>query len=267
MLALLDVMTALRAPSGCAWDREQTVASLRGYLLEETHEVLDVIDRLDPDSAADAEEHRKELGDLLFQIVFQTEIQREQGRFDFGDVADTIRHKLERRHPHVFGDAEPGSPEVSWEALKRKEREGEPERPQSALSGVPHSLPALLRALRVGQKAHAIGFDWPDHRGVIAKIREELAEVEEAIDDGNAARIEDELGDLLYAIVNLCRHKSVDPEAALRSTMRKFESRFRLVEDEIAALGKRPEACTLDELEAAWERAKIALKTADEAER
>jgi MazG family protein len=275
VLELLDVMTRLRARDGCPWDAEQTLASLRPYLLEEAHEVLEVMDRL-AEGTDDAPAHRAhcdELGDLLFQIVFQAEIQREAGRFDFGDVAKAIHNKLVRRHPHVFGgqgiDGTTPGTAAFWEAMKRQERQarGEAEKTSSSLDGVPKHLPALLRAFRLGEKAHGVGFDWPDHKGVIAKIREELGEIEAAITAHEAAPsastqadIASEVGDLLYAVSNLSRHVRVDAEAALRGTMHRFEERFREVERRVHAQGKLPEQCSLDELEAHWQAAKQTLR-------
>jgi MazG family protein len=257
-LALCDLMSDLRAPDGCDWDRAQDLHTLRAYLLEETHEVLDVLNDLAPTGDGDrAPEHRDELGDLMLQIVFQSEIQRESGRFDAGDVCQAIHDKLVRRHPHLFGsDEEKAAGKPSWEGLKRKERQGKTDEPVSALDGVPKELPALLRAYRVGEKAHRVGFDWPDHNGVLAKIDEELLELREAIAADDKREIEAELGDLMYALVNLTRHFEVDPEAALRRTITKFERRFRVVEARAAADGHTPEELSLDELEAHWEAAK-----------
>ena len=184
LLALADVMSRLRADGGCPWDREQDLHTLRPYLIEEAHEVLETLDRLSPDGAGPWQEHRDELGDLLFQVVFQSEIQREAGRFDVGDVARAIHDKLVRRHPHVFeGKArEPGS----WERIKAEERAAKGEAPRtSALDGVPAGLPALQRAYRLGKKANAVGFDWPDPSGVVEKIHEELGELEEALASGD----------------------------------------------------------------------------------
>lgn len=265
--ALCELMAALRSERGCEWDREQDLHSLRPYLLEEAHEVLEVLDALNPDGSgtpAQVAAHRKELGDLMLQIVFQAQIQRESGRFDAGDVCDAIREKLIRRHPHIFDENGAIRPDresqerPDWEATKRAEREADGE-PTSALAGVPKELPALLRALRVGQKAHRIGFDWPSYHGVLAKIREEIDEVEEALEAGDRAHAADEVGDLLYAVVNLCRHVDADPEASLRRTISRFERRFMRVEQTLREEGKTPEACDLEELEAHWERAKKAL--------
>jgi tetrapyrrole methylase family protein/MazG family protein len=256
-LALCDTMTALRAKDGCPWDREQTVKTLRSYLLEETHEVLDVLDSLDDDGGGPrVGEHRDELGDLMLQIVFQSEIQREHARFDVGDVCEAINAKLIRRHPHLFGQ---GGERENWEALKRKERGAEKSEKKSALDGVPKHLPALLRAYRTGEKAHGAGFDWPDHHGVVEKIEEEVGELKEALQSGDKDHIAHEIGDLLYAVVNLARHKEIDAEGALRKTIARFESRFRLVEDQLAAEGKIPEKTPLAELEEKWQRAKKLL--------
>lgn len=273
-LALADTMTRLRAE--CPWDRTQTVKTLRPYLLEESHEVLEILDRLREDGSdasgdeggGDVDEHRDELGDLLLQIIFQSEIQREAGRFDVGDVARAITQKLIRRHPHIFGGeaiegTTPGSQEF-WEAMKRQERAQKKktattEKKKSALDGVPHHLPALLRAYRTGEKARGAGFDWPDHHGVVDKIKEEVAEVEEAIAGGDKERISSEIGDLLYAITNLARHFEIDAESALRQTISRFESRFRVVEDLLAAEGKTPEKTPLAELEDKWQQAKKML--------
>lgn len=273
VLALIDTMTRLRRD--CPWDRTQTVKTLRPYLLEEAHEVLAVLDALDDDGgdvagAGHVQEHREELGDLLLQIVFQAEIQREAGRFDVGDVARAIDEKLKRRHPHIFGGegvagTVPGT-QGFWEAVKRAERAAKGKdtttKKSSALDGVPKHLPALLRAYRTGEKARGAGFDWPDHHGVVDKIEEELAEVKEAIASGDKAAIESEIGDLLYALTNLSRHFEIDPEAALRQTITRFESRFRVVEELLAAEGKTPEQTPLDELEARWQEAKRRLASA-----
>src|SRR5207248_3311753 len=205
---LLGIMDRLRDPGGCPWDREQTLRSLTPYLLEEAHEVIEAIE------AGDAIHHREELGDLLFQVVFQSRIAREEGKFDFAAVCDTIAEKLTRRHPHVFGDVSvSGSREVvkNWERIKADERKAKGEGPRSAIGGVPTGLPALIRAERVTEKAAAVGFDWPDVKGVLAKVREELSELEEAMSrasDGGALEqqhVEHELGDLLFALANLGR--------------------------------------------------------------
>jgi MazG family protein len=262
LLALADVMTRLRAPDGCPWDAEQDLHTLRRYLVEEAHEVLEVIDQLSPAGEGDWEAHRDELGDLLLQVVFQSEIQREAGRFDLGDVAQAIHDKLVRRHPHVFEGKErkPGD----WERIKAEERAAKGKAHTSALDGVPAGLPALMRAYQLGKKANAVGFDWPDTGGVVDKIKEELGEVEEALASGNKERFSEEVGDLLYAIVNLSRHVGIDPEAALRGTMRRFQDRFAIVEEGLRAEGRQAKGTALDELEARWQAAKRQLKDAAE---
>ncbi len=257
---LCTIMARLRAPEGCAWDREQDLHSLRPYLLEETHEVLDVLDRLTPDGDGPTDEHRDELGDLMLQVVFQAQIQREHQRFDAGDVATAIHDKLVRRHPHIFDPAYDGPERPDWEALKQKERKKRGEK-SSSLAGVPKVLPALLRAYRVGEKAHRVGFDWPDTRGVWAKIEEELAEVKETLEPTpDRGRFEEEIGDLLYALVNLCRHLNTDPEAALRRTIARFEQRFARVEELLEQSGADAQTASLDVLEQHWEQAKRELR-------
>jgi MazG family protein len=263
-LALCDVMTHLRSNNGCDWDKVQTLETLRPYLLEETYEVLDVLDSMSRAGTAHesaqetlAKAHRSELGDLLLQIIFQAEIQRENQAFHVGDVADAVREKLERRHPHLFGTEEQKAEgRIPWEKLKEQERMETTGTPKGALDGVPQHLPALLKALRTGEKANGVGFDWPDHQGVVEKIEEEVAEVKEAITAGSKSEIEHEIGDLLYATVNLCRHFSVDPEAALRRTIHRFETRFQWVEEKLADEGRRADQCQLDELESIWQQAK-----------
>ncbi len=253
---LLTLMDKLRDPGGCPWDREQDLKSLRPYLLEEAHEVLEAID------AADPAHHREELGDLLFQIVFQSRIAREQGWWAFADVANGISDKLERRHPHVFPDAAgekrtvSGSAEVirNWEQIKAKEKT---ER-KSVLEGVPKALPALIRAERLTEKAAAVGFDWPDLSGARAKVTEELDELDAAIATGDRAQMEDELGDALFALSNVARFLKVHPEDALRAATAKFERRFGHIERELKARGKSPRESTLAEMDALWDEAKAA---------
>jgi MazG family protein len=262
-MRLVDLMAFLKSPDGCEWDQAQTLTSLRPYLLEETYEVLEALDSLTPGDATSAALHCKELGDLMLQIIFQSEIQREAGHFHIGDVCQAIVDKLVRRHPHLFDEAfkKSGQEKPHWEDIKKAERKEAGERRPGALDGVPKNLPALLRAYRMGEKAHRIGFDWPDTRGVLAKIREEIDELETAISDGDAGEAEKELGDLLYALVNLSRHLKVDPEAALRGTMTRFKERFSWVEQSLFDDGKEASEVSLDELEARWERAKSALSS------
>jgi MazG family protein len=249
---LLSIMERLRGPQGCPWDREQTLRTLRPYVLEETYEVLEAID------AGDAREHCAELGDLLLQIVFQAQLRKEEGAFDFADVANAISDKLVSRHPHVFGDADAADADAvlrQWAAIKREEnrKKGGGE---SVLEGVPREMPALARADRLTEKASRIGFDWPDAAGARAKVAEELAELDEAIGGGNPASIEHELGDTLFAVANLSRKLGVPPEEALRGTLARFVARFTHVERELARRGIGHGQATLAEMDALWEEAK-----------
>jgi MazG family protein len=253
MRRLLEIMDRLRDPGGCPWDREQTLRTLTPYLLEEAHEVIEAIE------AGDAAHHREELGDLLFQVVFQARIAREEGKFDFADVCDGIADKLTRRHPHVFGDVSvSGSREVvqNWEKIKAEERKEKGLAARSAIGGVPVALPALVRAERLTEKAGAVGFDWPDAPSVMAKVREELDELTRAIDEGVPERIEAELGDLIFAVANLGRWMKVHPEEALRGTLRRFESRFQYIEEKLRERGRTPRESNLAEMDALWNEAK-----------
>jgi MazG family protein len=253
---LLGIMDKLRDPGGCPWDREQTLRTLTPYLLEEAHEVIEAIE------TGDAQHHREELGDLLFQVVFQARIAREEGKFDFADVCDSISDKLTRRHPHVFGDVSvSGSREVikNWERIKADERKAKGDKPRSAIGGVPVSLPALVRAERLTEKAGAVGFDWPDAKSVVAKVREELDELLEAMEHGDQAHVESELGDVLFAMANLGRWLKVHPEEALRSTLRRFEARFHYIEEQLQARGKSPRESNLAEMDGLWNEAKKRL--------
>jgi MazG family protein len=252
IVRLLGIMDKLRDPGGCPWDREQTLRTLTPYLLEEAHEVIEAIE------SGDVENHREELGDLLFQVVFQSRITREEGKFDFADVCDAIADKLTRRHPHVFGDVSvSGSAEVlkNWEVIKAEERKAKGQE-RSAIGGVPVALPALVRAERLTEKAGAVGFDWPNAASVVAKIHEELGELLEAMEGGDKTRIESELGDLLFATANLGRFVKVHPEEALRGTLRRFESRFHYIERQLQARGKSPRESDLAEMDALWNEAK-----------
>jgi ATP diphosphatase len=258
---LLEIMAALRTPgSGCPWDLEQNFASIAPYTIEEAYEVADAIAR------GDLDDLRDELGDLLLQVVFHARMAQEQGAFDFGDVVQALTEKLVRRHPHVFGDARGLTPEAVeglWERIKAQERAQRPqgrrrEEAAAVLAGVPVALPALTRALKLQAKAGQVGFDWNDPLTVLAKIREEAGEIEAelAADRRSAARAE--VGDLLFAVVNLARHLDVDPEATLRGANRKFERRFASVERALADRGKTPQAATLEEMEELWNEAKAA---------
>jgi len=245
---IVAVMQRLLAPDGCPWDREQTLDSLKGYLIEESYEVLEAID------ADDAQEHCEELGDLLFQIVFQAELRAAQGHFGIDDVVRAIASKMIHRHPHVFGDAKvKDSAEVlaNWGVLKKKEHEQKGKK-RRILDGVPGALPALLRAQRLGEKAAAVGFDWPDARGVREKIDEELDEIEEAVKGGKPEEIEHEIGDLLLAVSRYAAKLGVAPEDALRSALRRFQSRFEAVEDRVTEAGKQVQDLPLQELDAIW---------------
>jgi MazG family protein len=249
---LLGLMERLRAPDGCPWDREQTLRTLRPYVLEETYEVLEAIDSGDPRA------HCEELGDLLLQIVFQAQLTRESGSFEFADVANAISDKLVSRHPHVFGDVEVKDAEAvlrQWSALKRAEKRAKGGG-QSVLEGVPREMPALARADRLTEKASRIGFDWPDAAGARAKVTEEVAELDEAIAAGDREAIEHELGDALFALANLGRKLGVPPEEALRGAVGRFVSRFEHVERELARRGIQHGEATLAEMDAMWDEAK-----------
>jgi MazG family protein len=249
---LLEVMARLRdADGGCPWDQKQDFSSIAPYTVEEAYEVADAIAR--EDFAA----LRDELGDLLFQVVFHAQMASEAGLFDFDDVAGTISDKMVRRHPHVFGTDEEraaGAVDGSWERIKAEERAAKED--ASALAGVAVALPALKRAQKLGKRASAVGFDWPDRQGVRAKIREELDELEAAVGSRSADCIEEEFGDLLFAIVNLARHLDVDPEKALASGNHKFERRFRDMESAARKSGKTLDEQSLESLDKGWRAAK-----------
>lgn len=257
---LLDVMARLRDPeNGCPWDREQTFATIAPYTIEEAYEVADAIESGDMDQLED------ELGDLLFQIVFYAQMSREAGGFDFDAVARRISTKMRDRHPHVFGAVDKRTSEgqtIAWEARKAQEREARAARTgrkPSALDGVALALPALMRAQKLQKRAAREGFDWSDLPPVIAKIREELAELEAEIDArAHIGRLQDEAGDLLFAAVNLARHLGIDAEIALRGTNAKFERRFRHVEQGLEKAGKSLSEADLDEMEFHWVAAKAA---------
>lgn len=262
---LLDIMAALRTPgSGCPWDLEQTFRSIAPYTIEEAYEVADAIER------GDLQDLKDELGDVLLQVVFHARMAEEGGAFDFGAVVEAITAKLIRRHPHVFGEARDLSPDqvkALWDQIKEAEKaeraRGDGSAPvESGLLGdVLRSLPALTRADKLTRKAATVGFDWPDTAQVVAKIHEELGEVEEAAAGGVPERIEDEIGDLLFAAANLARHFRVDPEAALRGANAKFERRFRSIEWALAEEGRSPAEASLDEMERLWTQAKAAERT------
>ncbi len=248
---LVRIMDRLRQPDGCPWDRKQTHRSLRQYLLEETYEVLEALD--EEDFAA----LKEELGDLLLQIVFHAQLAKEEGHFTIDDVARAISDKLVRRHPNVFGDVVIKTAEEqskNWELLKKQEGRS------SAIEGVPKELSALLRAWRIQQKAAQVGFDWDNTDDVWAKVDEELAELREAAESGDLDKIEDEFGDVLFALVNLSRFLKVNPEDALRRTVNKFIHRFQQVEATLRERGKSPEESDLAEMDAIWNQIKVEEK-------
>ncbi len=244
---LVDIMAKLRSPDGCPWDREQTHDSLKPYLLEEAYEVLETLDD------GDFEGLKEELGDLMLQVVFHAQLADEKGRFSIGDVLENINQKLMRRHPHVFGQTEIHTAEeqrIHWENLKKKEGKA------SVLDGVPKTFPALLRARRIQQKASTVGFDWEKTEQVWEKVKEEIGELEEVVQTQDTSRIEEEFGDLLFALVNLSRFIRVDPENALRRAVDKFTRRFQKVEQTMDAQGKNMKEASLDEMDAVWDRIK-----------
>ncbi|MAY66746.1 MAG: nucleoside triphosphate pyrophosphohydrolase [Rhodospirillaceae bacterium] len=255
---LLSIMARLRDPQrGCEWDVAQTFETIAPYTIEEAYEVADAIER------ADMADLRGELGDLLLQVVFHARMAEEAGHFDYDDVARAIADKMVRRHPHVFGDADIATAEaqtVHWEDLKARERAEKGEtsaEDASALDGVAIPLPALTRAEKLQKRAARIGFDWPEAEPVIAKIEEELAELRAEMAAGAPkARVEEEMGDLLFAVANLARHLKIDPETALRRGNHKFEDRFRRMEKRLRADGRDPADASLDEMEAAWQAEK-----------
>lgn len=263
---LLHLMARLRDPQhGCPWDLQQNYASIVPHTLEEAYEVADAIE------SGDFDHLPGELGDLLFQVVYYSQLAREEGRFDFATVVDAITRKLVRRHPHVFPDGDLyGSPELPrldeaaikqrWEEIKAEERAEKAAAPEqlSLLDDVPAALPALSRAAKLQKRAAQVGFDWPEALPVVDKVREELDEVLVAMSENNAEAVAEELGDLLFVVVNLARHLKVDPENALRGANGKFERRFRFIEQALRQAGRPIENCTLQELDALWDAAKRA---------
>ena len=264
---LIEIMAALRTPgSGCPWDLEQSFETVAPYTIEEAYEVADAIAR------GDFADLKDELGDLLLQVVFHARMAQERGAFDFGAVVETITAKLLRRHPHVFGEAGHLSAEAVkglWERIKAEEKAerrarlaGPGDEPQGALAGIPRGLPALARGQKLQQKAAKVGFDWRDPKPVLDKIREEADEIAAAIDSGDRDNAKAEIGDLLFAVINLARHLDVDPEMALRQTNVKFERRFAAIERALETQGKSPQEATLAEMDALWDAAKAAEKAA-----
>ncbi len=261
--ALLEIMAALRTPAtGCPWDLEQNFSTIAPFTIEEAYEVADAIER------GDMADLRDELGDLLLQVVFHARLAQEAGHFDFGGVVEAITAKLIRRHPHVFAgarDLSPAEVKALWRRIKTQEKldraqarrnAGAPEPPAGALAGAPLALPALTRAVKLQEKAGEVGFDWRDAKAVLAKLREETLEIEEALAAGDAQGVKDEVGDLLFVVANLARHLSVDPEGALRGANAKFARRFAHIEARLGQQGRRPEDASLEVLDALWDEAK-----------
>jgi MazG family protein len=283
----VSIMARLRAPGGCPWDREQTFDSIKPYTLEETYEVLEAIDNRDWD------ELTGELGDLLLQVLFYSEMAREQGSFSIDDVLERLSNKLVNRHPHVFGDVQADTPaEVlrNWEALKAEEKkkrleagggktEKKEENPQSVLAGVSSAIPSLLEAFKLSSRAAHVGFDWPNAEGLFDKLKEETEELraeleqfpapgprppgrgvagsgQQAFSDDLRARMEDEVGDMFFVLVNIARYLSLDPESALRKSNRKFKQRFQWVEERLRESGRSPQEASMEELESLWQQAK-----------
>jgi len=250
MQRLLEVVARLRGPDGCPWDREQTLDTLRPYLVEESYELLEALDANDP------LRHKDELGDVLLQVVLQSRIREEEGAFCLDDVAHTLCDKLIRRHPHVFGDVDVADADEvirNWEAIKADEKGSGP---GSVLDGVPRELPALHRAQRVQSRASRVGFDWADKRDVLGKVDEELGELKDALGQGDGPRVRDEIGDLLFSIVNLCRFERIHAEEALRQTIAKFSRRFVEIEKRVREEGRTLETLTLAEMDRHWDAIK-----------
>lgn len=262
---LVELMRKLRAPDGCPWDREQTYATLAPMLLEEAYEAFEAVEEA---REGRANELRDELGDLLFQIVFYSQVAQEQGDFSIDDVTGAIHAKMVRRHPHVFGDVDANDTATvlrNWEAMKQDERRaaGKSDRDESLLAGVSSKAPALMEAHQLSTKAARVGFDWEKLEDIFAKLEEEVGELRAAIqthttsnDEADHTRVREELGDLLFAATNIARHLKVEPEAALKLTNRKFRRRFAYIETKLRERGQAFDATTIDELEALWQEAK-----------
>lgn len=249
---LTEIMARLRAPGGCPWDREQTFETIKPYLLEESYEVMDAVDARDWTGLAD------ELGDLMLQAVFFAQMASEQGLFDIRDSLDAINNKLVRRHPHVFGDGDAKTSDDvlrRWDEIKATEKAAK-QKPKGLLGGVPRTLPALVEAQKLAGKAAGVGFDWENIDQVFDKMREELAELEGARASREKDKVEDEIGDLLFVIVNIARFLKVDPEQALRRTNTKFRRRFGYVENQLLDQGKALEQSNIEEMETLWQKAK-----------
>ena len=250
---LLDIMARLRGPEGCPWDREQTHTTLKAYLLEEAYEVLEAIE------AADVPSMEEELGDLLFQVVFHAQLAAERGEFAMADVLQRLCDKMVTRHPHVFGDAAVNTPRealAQWEVIKQRQAEAAG-RKRSVIDGVPRALPSLLRAQRMQAKAARVHFDWPDAGSAWSKVNEEVAEAAQALADGDRSRVQDELGDLLFSVVNVARLSGIDAEEALGGAIEKFRRRFTAMEADLIARGKSVGTAAQDDMERSWEAAKM----------
>jgi len=251
---LLAIMRRLRDKNGgCPWDLEQNFATIAPYTIEEAYEVASAIE------AEDYAALKDELGDLLLQVVFHAQMASEEDRFDFSDVVRAICEKMIRRHPHVFGDGSARTPSAvtqAWEEIKRAERDAKPAKAQGLLDDVPRALPALMRAVKLQNRAAQVGFDWPNAVTVTDKIAEESRELAEAHASGKAAKVAEEFGDLLFAMANLSRHLKLDPEEALRSANAKFVRRFKAIESALQAQGRKLEDASLEEMEALWQEAK-----------
>src|SRR5215467_9563909 len=258
---LVDIMTTLRGPNGCPWDKQQDFNSLKPMLVEEVYEVLEAIETNDFEGLSE------ELGDLLLHVVFHSQLGKEAGKFDIDTVIDQISDKLVRRHPHVFGDGSASTPEEvikNWEAIKAQEKaqklkDRTPEQ-RSLLEGIPTKLPAIHEAHQISSRAARVGFDWPNIEGIFDKLQEEVRELKEVIssggDDKQRERLEDEIGDMLFVMVNIARYLKIDSESALKRANRKFKTRFRYMEGELAKQGKSLEETPLEEMEALWQKAK-----------
>jgi MazG family protein len=249
---LVEIMRKLRSPGGCNWDRAQTTTSLLPYLLEEAYETIEA------GEAHDYQRLKGELGDLLLHIIFQAEIAEEKGEFDISDVVKVVTEKMIDRHPHVFGERRDLSPEQvreNWEALKLKQR-NDPERRETVLSGVPRTMPALLKAYRVQEKAAQFGFDWEKAEDIFAKIEEELEEFQTALQRDDEPSIREELGDLIFSLVNFARHIHAEPETCLNATTAKFTKRFDRMEQALSGRGVDLKQATLAEMEEEWQKAK-----------
>lgn len=248
---LVETVETLRGPDGCPWDRQQNHESLRKYAIEETYELVEAIE------SGETDRIRDELGDLMLQVLLHAQMASEDGKFDIADVCATLRQKLLRRHPHVFADVQvAGVDDVlhNWEEIKRAEP-GYNER-KSVLDGIPASLPALMRAAKISRKAAKTGFDWPDVRAIVDKLKEETAELEEALDNQEHREIDEEIGDLLFTVVNIARFQGIDPEESLRRMLGRFTRRFAAIEETAAASSRKIEEMTLEEMDRVWEEAK-----------